>query len=48
MIVPKGKTIWIGNKRYKAGDELPASYSLPEKKKISQPVKIEKQGTEEK
>ena len=33
MKVPKGKEIWIGNKKYKAGKELPANYNLPEKKK---------------
>ncbi len=36
-VVPKGKTIYIGSKRFKAGAELPASYKLKEKKK-SAPV----------
>lgn len=30
--VPEGKTIWIGNKQYKAGDQLPALYKEPVKK----------------
>ena len=33
MKVPKGKEIGIGNRIYKAGDELPADYSFPEKNK---------------
>ena len=36
MIVPEGKEIWIGSKKYKAGSELPSTYILKEKK--SQPV----------
>ncbi len=32
MTVPKGKTIWIGNREYKEGAALPDSYKLPEKK----------------
>jgi hypothetical protein len=35
MKVPEGKKIYIGNKKYKAGKELPASYTLPEKKNSS-------------
>ena len=41
MTVPKGKTIYIGRKKYKAGAELPASYKLKEKK--SDPVQNYKQ-----
>ena len=26
MTVPKGKEIWIGNRRYKEGDTLPETY----------------------
>lgn len=31
-IVPEGKTIYIGKRKYKAGEQLPVSYKLPEKK----------------
>lgn len=37
MTVPEGKEIWIGNKLYKAGEELPVSYKMPEKKQVKQP-----------
>lgn len=41
MKVPKGRKVMIGNKIYKPGDELPASYTLPEKKNKPQPTKTE-------
>lgn len=33
MNVPKGKTIYIGNRKHKSGDKLPDTYVFPEKKK---------------
>jgi hypothetical protein len=33
MKVPKNMTIGIGNKEYKSGEELPADYELPSKKR---------------
>lgn len=33
MIVPEGKTVYIGKRVYKAGEELPKGYKLSEKKK---------------
>lgn len=30
MIVPKNQIIWIGNRKYKAGETLPANYVLKE------------------
>ena len=43
MTVPEGKKVYIGNREYKAGDELPKGYVIPEKKKSAKPaVKPEK------
>lgn len=41
MKVPKGRKVMIGNKIYKAGKDLPANYTLPEKKNKTQPTKLE-------
>ena len=42
MKVPKGKTVGIGNRVYAAGEELPADYSFPEKKKANKKNQDEK------
>lgn len=38
MKVPEGKTIYIGKRKYRAGEELPAFYKVPEKKTAQKPA----------
>lgn len=38
-VVPKGKEIWIGNKKFTEGDELPKDYKLSETKVKKAPEK---------
>ncbi len=39
MNVPKGKKVYIGNRVYKSGEELPKGYTLTENKKTKTPKK---------
>lgn len=39
ITVPEGKTIFIGNKKYKAGAVLPAGYTIKEPKQQPKPNK---------
>lgn len=47
-VVPEGKTVYINQKKYKAGDELPAGYVHPWDKKKDAPPKEKRYGDNKK